>query len=170
MAAPIGPTAQLLSQMPCDAAVDAVREAFEMQPLFKDGVLQMVQPYLADMLSCVETDEGTKVEPDSIFEKQSLSITQSESLEEAFSDARRRTLLVAYFPRTATEHDLVQALGKVGTTSRARVVRHDGGASQCYGSVEFIDENSADAALNACRRGEVRLDDLTGLTRPWHTA
>ena len=124
-----------------------------------------VEAYLADIPSYAEPDEGTKVEPDSIFEKQSLSITQSESLEEAFSDARRRTLLVAYFPRAATEHDLVQAIGKVGTI-RAHIEREEDGASKCFGMVEFIDKNSAHAAYNACRRSEVRLDDLFGHT--WH--
>ena len=127
-----------------------------------------MEAYLADIPSYAEPDEGTKVEPDSIFEKQSLSITQSESLEEASSDARRRTLLVAYFPRAATEHDLVQAIGKVGTI-RAHIEREEDGASKCFGMVEFIDKNSAHAAYNACRRVEVRHDDLTGHTRPWHT-
>jgi len=80
--------------------------------------------------------------------------------------ARRRTLVIAYLPRNASESDVAEALGRFSTVSRVRVAREESGASRCYGFVEFADEASTEKAFAACRYGRVVLDDDAGHT--WH--
>ena len=117
-----------LSALLC--GVSAVCDAGEMQPALKDALRNIwhidadVEAYLAVSLSSADPDDGSKAEAD-FSEKQAVSLTCSEAMDSL--NEKRRTILVAYFPREATEDHLLQALGKVGTTVCARIARDGDG-------------------------------------------
>mmetsp|Transcript_26569 Transcript_26569/g.80012 ORF Transcript_26569/g.80012 Transcript_26569/m.80012 type:complete len:267 (-) Transcript_26569:152-952(-) len=121
--------------------------------------------------ACASASEHAQIPcaPESPLAEQSYDRRDlEEPTDSTIDDAavRRRTILVAYFPRTAVEADLIAVLGKLGGVCRARIVRDPSGASQCYGFVEFEEEVFAESALQACRVGSIVLDDLFGHT--WH--
>jgi len=84
--------------------------------------------------------------------------------------ARRQTLVLAYLPRFATESHISaavdSALGRKLCVARARIVRDSEGTSACYGFFEFANPALATDAFDACRRGQVVIDDASGHT--WH--
>lgn len=84
--------------------------------------------------------------------------------------ARRRTLVLAYLPRSATESDISaavdSALGVKNCVTRAKIARNSEGTSACYGFFEFTDPLAATDAFEACHRGKIVIDDESGHT--WH--
>jgi len=81
-------------------------------------------------------------------------------------EARRRTLVLAYFPRSASEEDVLKAVGSVGSACKGRIARDANGSSRCFGFFEFVDEASCQEVLAACKEGRIVLDDEFGHT--WH--
>ncbi|CAK0814664.1 unnamed protein product [Prorocentrum cordatum] len=83
--------------------------------------------------------------------------------------ARRMTLVLAYFPRGASDGAICSALdaalGEMSTVRRCRVVR-DREGNGLYGFFEFQDPETAESALAACSRGSVVLSDEGG--HMWH--
>ncbi|CAK0803430.1 unnamed protein product, partial [Prorocentrum cordatum] len=84
-------------------------------------------------------------------------------------EARRMTVVLAYFPRRASDADLRSALdaalGRAQTVRRCRVVRDQEG-NGLYGFFELREAETTEAALAACARGAVVLKDEHGHT--WH--
>jgi len=80
--------------------------------------------------------------------------------------ARVRTLVVAYFPRSSDEPELVQAFAGIARVHRARILRDEQGASRCFAFVEFGMETDTNAALAVCHAGRVTLLDEIG--HVWH--
>lgn len=76
-------------------------------------------------------------------------------------EACRATLVLAYFPRAASEEDICRVLdratGRANCVRRCHVVRTGG----LYGVFEFADEGLAELALEACGKGRVVLKDCT---------
>ena len=101
-----------------------------MQPALKDALRNIwhidadVEAYLAVSPSSADPDDGSKAEAD-FSEKQAVSLTCPEAM--GSLNEKRRTILVAYSHREATEDHLLQALGKVGTTVCARIARDGDG-------------------------------------------
>jgi len=83
------------------------------------------------------------------------------------SDKPKRTLLVAYLPRCAAEHDLEQAFVLAGISGNlsVHVVREEG-TSKCFGFVRFPTRDLARAVYEACQDGKIVIQDGDG--KPWH--
>lgn len=78
---------------------------------------------------------------------------------------RRRTLVVAKFPRTMSDLALAGAFGSlVGEESvvHCRIVRSDTGCCRGYAFVEFLDARTADEVEEACGAGQLVLVDKRG--------
>jgi len=78
----------------------------------------------------------------------------------------RSTLVVAYFPRCLKQSELRSKLEKFGDLKKVHIVRDDAGTSRCYAFVYFRCATSAAALLNACKEGQVTMNDLMG--KPWY--
>ncbi|CAK0898369.1 unnamed protein product [Prorocentrum cordatum] len=70
------------------------------------------------------------------------------------------TLVVAYFPRAASDEDVCRALdGAVGKANSVRRCEVRAGEGGLYGFFEFADAQLAEAALDACNRGTLIMRD-----------
>jgi len=80
----------------------------------------------------------------------------------------KRTLLVAYFPRCATEEDLGNAFASagIGAPCWASIMRDKTGLSKCFAFVEFSSHELAREAIRACANGCVCMHDHTH--KVWH--
>lgn len=80
---------------------------------------------------------------------------------------RKRTLVLAYFPRDSKEADLLKALRLHGTPRKIQIVRDEKtGNSRCFAFAEFVDKEDAEVALHACEEGTLIIKDLKG--HAWH--
>jgi hypothetical protein len=79
---------------------------------------------------------------------------------------RRRSLLIAYFPRCADEALLCHALSKFGAVSQIRIIRDGRGVSKCFGFVSFEQAEAAEKAIQECEKGRVIITDSQ--TKKWH--
>lgn len=78
---------------------------------------------------------------------------------------RRRTLVVAKFPRTLSELALTQAFASLvgqDKVTHCRIIREATGRSKCYAFIEFADDSAARKAQAACDAGELVLVDAYG--------
>uniref|UniRef100_A0A7S4S2J3 RRM domain-containing protein n=1 Tax=Alexandrium monilatum TaxID=311494 RepID=A0A7S4S2J3_9DINO len=87
------------------------------------------------------------------------------------ADKKKMTLVLAKFPRMATEAHIGAAFDRVlcfpGSVTKGRIVRDEAtGDSACYGFFEFATAEIAEAAFEACKRSQVIIDDASG--HAWH--
>lgn len=99
------------------------------------------------------------------------SFACDDSMLEAFDqkssdDKKRRSLLIAYFPRCADESRLCGALSKFGAVSLIRIIRDSRGVSKCFGFITFEQAEAAEKAIQECQKGRVIITDKTG--KKWH--
>lgn len=73
-----------------------------------------------------------------------------------------RSLLIAYYPREATEADIGEAFGTYGEVRDIYLVVK-GGEPKCYGFVNFTTHEGAVQALEATQRGAIYFFDRRGL-------
>jgi RNA recognition motif-containing protein len=79
----------------------------------------------------------------------------------------RRTILLAYLPRSATEQDVQHALAKAGISGCVSVnIMREGGESKCFGFVCLHTPTAAKATLEACNKGSIVIGDNSG--KAWH--
>jgi len=80
----------------------------------------------------------------------------------------KRTLLVAYLPRCTKVHDVQNAFARVGVDGcrLVSIMLDENGVSKCFGFVEFSTCDTARAAMEACRHGQIILLDYKH--KPWH--
>jgi len=103
--------------------------------------------------------------PHSVFGTEG-GLESNGSTASAQAHARRCTVVIAYFPRTADEALVAGAIAPFAAVRRMRIARDESGASRCYAFVEFFDEAGAEASLAACQQGRISLDDEFG--HRWH--
>ena len=72
----------------------------------------------------------------------------------------QKTLLVAYFPREATELDLNCVFTNMAPVARSCILLDHAGNSRCWALVEFMDHSGAEFARNMCLKGKVTLESL----------
>jgi len=83
------------------------------------------------------------------------------------SGMAKKTLLVAYFPRSAAEHDLEKAFARGGIGARVSVkIVRDGAVSRCFGFVRFPTCALAREAFDACQDGRIVMKDADG--KSWY--
>eukprot|EP00419_Tripos_fusus_P008187 CAMPEP_0172695442 /NCGR_PEP_ID=MMETSP1074-20121228/27361_1 /TAXON_ID=2916 /ORGANISM="Ceratium fusus, Strain PA161109" /LENGTH=199 /DNA_ID=CAMNT_0013516069 /DNA_START=56 /DNA_END=655 /DNA_ORIENTATION=- len=77
-----------------------------------------------------------------------------------------RTLLVAYMPRHASKKEVEVIFRNFGIVLSAKIMRDRDRQSKCYGFVKFACHEAAAAALRACAKGHVILEDQD--FKAWH--
>lgn len=140
-----------------------------MHAVFKVASMEMQNA--SDTMGCMEAAPVSTGQFES-FHRLSAKQLPPGALEQKHRQetARRQTLVLAYLPRFATESDISaavdRALGINNCVARGRIVRDNEGTSACYGFFEFINPSIATDGFEACRRGEIVIDDKSGHT--WH--
>lgn len=185
-AAPLHPLAALLVERPTHEAVDVICQVARQLSEVREALLtkwyaEDLGAAVRDHLEGVGTDLDLTSSQASTAESSGAGVAATipgplelclESLcaEEPSSsspeEVRRRTLLIAYFPRSAQEDDIARAFAGTAALARGRIARDTAGASRCFGFFEFGDEDAAEVALTACREGRIVLDDEFKHT--WH--
>eukprot|EP00930_Biecheleria_cincta_P082384 TRINITY_DN72121_c0_g1_i1.p1 TRINITY_DN72121_c0_g1~~TRINITY_DN72121_c0_g1_i1.p1 ORF type:complete len:371 (+),score=88.25 TRINITY_DN72121_c0_g1_i1:89-1114(+) len=99
------------------------------------------------------------------------SLIQSQATEDSKQQKLQRTLLIAYFPRRASEEDLLQVLSWVAKVNSLRIVRANTGESRCYCFAEFETLQGAEEAWAKCQQHRLVMNDESGrawfLTATW---
>lgn len=80
--------------------------------------------------------------------------------------AGMRTLLLAYFPRKATEQELEEIFGVYGEITLLNLCKDKFGAPLCYGFLRFREAQAAEKAHDDCRDGHITMKDAGG--KVWH--
>jgi len=80
--------------------------------------------------------------------------------------AESRTLLIAYLPRCACAKEVQYVFERFGTVCAANIICDGHGQSRCFGFVQLKTHEAARAALKACAKGHVILEDKD--FKAWH--
>lgn len=177
--------AQLLSHLPAEKLVEVIQKVALSLPGLKEAVLDawLVEDYEAEVSAFLEEsrlaakqeqEPAVVLQPpnaDPLLQGSSAFADTSPGLKkrsehQASKALRKRTLIIAYFPRSSTEAELAAVLEPCGPVRLVRIARGDSGQSRCFAFVEFASQEGAEAALEACTSGRVILDDEYGKT--WH--
>lgn len=94
------------------------------------------------------------------------SLIQTQVTGESKQQRLQRTLLIAYFPRRASEEDLLAVLSWVAKVTSVRIVRANTGESRCYCFAEFETLHGAEEAYARCLEHRLVMNDESG--RSWY--
>jgi len=164
-------------QSPCRQQLNPDTPAFLPQAQVAPGALSLVD-MLPDAPAYIEqswamsedfASSGTIQSLEQRHGRQQLelsSLIQSQATEDSKQQKLQRTLLIAYFPRRATEEDLLQVLSWVAKVTNVRIVRANTGESRCYCFAEFETLRAAEEVWSKCQDKRVVMNDESG--RSWY--
>mmetsp|Transcript_45865 Transcript_45865/g.109211 ORF Transcript_45865/g.109211 Transcript_45865/m.109211 type:complete len:276 (+) Transcript_45865:50-877(+) len=147
----------------------AIHQAAEQIPQIKeqmevmwlaDDMSRDVEAFLRGEADCShEEDSPSAAAAAPEGEHEASSSSQGRGNADAVRELLRRTLVVAYLPRAASEDEVHQALAEWAQITRLRMPKDTGGNSKCFCFVECATEDEAIKLLNHCRDGKVVMTD-----------